>query len=75
MFLTALVTVIGGALTLAVGQIIVRGGLEPQLSSNDSSVRSHPTWISTPTDSSRALLLKRSGETCFESIRALYERS
>jgi hypothetical protein len=30
-FLTALVTIIGGALTLAVGQIIVRGGLEPAL--------------------------------------------
>ena len=30
-FLTALVTVIGGALTLAVGQIIVRGGLEPAI--------------------------------------------
>jgi len=30
-FLTALVTVIGGALTFAVGQIIVRGGLEPAL--------------------------------------------
>jgi hypothetical protein len=30
-FLTALATVLGGALTLAVGQIIVRGGLEPAL--------------------------------------------
>jgi hypothetical protein len=30
-FLTALATVVGGALTLAVGQIIVRGALEPAL--------------------------------------------
>ena len=29
--LTALATVVGGALTLAVGQIIVRGALEPAL--------------------------------------------
>src|SRR5438309_411728 len=30
-FLTALVTIIGGALTFVVGQIIIRGGLEPAL--------------------------------------------
>ena len=30
-FLTALATVLGGALTLALGQILVRGALEPAL--------------------------------------------
>ena len=30
-FLTALVTIVGGALTLALGQILVRGALEPAL--------------------------------------------